>query len=370
MNTLHVIDHMGLGGAQTLLRDLIEAQPKNGNIFSLSLRKKNNHYEINHKNNFSSQSANIVSLQPFLLLMKLIRKYNIQVLHCHLFRSFIFGLVVKFIFFQNIKLIYHEHGRIFQSNIVYSNFLRACQKEVDFFIAVSQATKKDLMTKGKIHETKIKVLYNFVNLNLFDKENISWDVDAEKKKLGIPENDFVVGFAGRLIKRKGWFEYLNSAKMLVKDANYSFLLAGDGPDKKKLNTMLIDLGLNNEVKFLGYQSNMVKFYSLLSCLVVPSHWEPMGLTHIEAQAMGIPVVVSDVPALNEIIQDKFNGLIFHVYDSYDLASKIKLLRNNPKLRERIIHNGLINSKKFSLSLYDYKLKLFYSSLSTNHIVEI
>jgi len=54
---------------------------------------------------------------------------------------------------------------------------------------------------------------------------------------------------------------------------------------------------------------MKSFYSGLDCLVVPSLWEPQGLVEIEAQALGVPVIVSNVEALNEIIHDGENGLL-------------------------------------------------------------
>jgi L-malate glycosyltransferase len=88
---------------------------------------------------------------------------------------------LKTIFFPNIKLVFHEHGEIFEDGKIYSKLMSFFKEKIDIFIAVSNATKKELEKKIKINKEKIIFLYNFVDLNEFKKiEN--FDIETQRKK--------------------------------------------------------------------------------------------------------------------------------------------------------------------------------------------
>jgi len=359
---LHLIDHLSLGGAQSLLKDLFESQQDNNAIFLFSMRTKKHKNEIDHSNIFQIQSRNLFFLKPLILLIKFISKHEIEILHCHLLRSKIFGILLKSIFFPDLKLIFHEHGRIFQSNVLYPIFLNLSKNNVDLFLAVSHATENKLLAKTNIKPNKIKVLYNGINTQIFNRNNINWDIKKEKEKLGIGMNDFVVGYAGRIIKSKGWLEFVSSANILI-NQNYpfKFLIAGEGKDSQKLLRYINNNNLQNQVIYLGYQSEMVRFYSWLDCFVLPSYHEALGLTVLEAQALGIPVIASDVQALNEILHDKKDALLYDPRNIKDLCSKVKQIYTNDALRIKLVINGVDNSRSFKLQNYCRELNEVYLS---------
>ena len=92
--------------------------------------------------------------------------------------------------------------------------------------------------------------------------------------------------------------------------------------------------LSDNILYLGYQSRMVWFYSILDIFVIPSHWEPMGLTELEAQAMRIPVIASDiVGSAYEYIKDGENGFVFSVSRPDTLKLIIEKISNNPSIIE-------------------------------------
>jgi L-malate glycosyltransferase len=360
MKILHIIDSLGLGGAQTVIKGIFESQKKNKNIYLFSLRKKIENVEIHHCNISIYDSLKKYSFKPIVSLVELIQKEDIDVLHCHLIRSMILGLVIKVFYIRKIKLIFHEHGKIFRNQITYNLFLKLATLKVDLFLAVSGATKDNLIMYGKIKEKKIKVLYNFVDLEKFNRENIVWNIKEERKKLGISEDDFVLGFAGRLVERKGWREFLEASKILIKEnKKIKFLIAGNGRDREALIKFIKLNRLEKNVIFLGYVSDMTWFYSLLDCFVIPSHWEPMGLTEIESQALMVPVISANVPALNEIIIDSENGLLFEVRNVDDFVEKIKIVHEDKELRAKLVKNGLENVIKYSLLEYLKKLNKIY-----------
>lgn len=359
MKILHIIDSLGLGGAQTIVKGIFEYQPENKDIFLYALRKREITTKIKHTNVKICNSTKKYSLKSLFELRDLIKKEKIDILHCHLFRSQVFGWVLKIIWFKNIKLIFHEHGGIIEDGLLYSLFLRLSQNSVNIFIAVSRAMENALIKNTKNNEQKIKIIYNFVDLEKFNKKNITWNIQKERNKLGI-RNEFVVGFAGRIVERKGWREFIKAAEFLVKKySNMKFIIAGDGVQRDKMLLFIEKWGLKDKIIYIGYKSNMTWFYSLLDCFVIPSHWEPMGITEIEAQAMNIPVIASNVEGLSEVIEHGENGILFKAKDHIDLAEKIILIKNNRQLKENLLKNSMESVKEYSIDRYVKKLKTIY-----------
>lgn len=363
MKILHIIDSLGLGGAQTLIKELLENQSSNDFIYLYSLRNKKKSFWIKHKNVLINSSQGKYSISGFFELVSIIRKNEIKVLHCHLFKSQFFGWILKLIFFPNIVLIQHEHGNIFKKSFSYRSFIRISSFKTDLFMAISKETRRKLTLEAKVPKNKIRLLYNFVNLDKFNRKRISWNIDKERAKIGIKKEDFVVGFTSRLTPRKGWVEFVEAAEILVeKNKNFKFIVASAGRDEDKFLELVDRYGLGNNFIYLGFVLDVVRPYSLMNSLAVPSHWEPMGLVEIEAQAMGIPVVVSDVPGLNEVVKDGINSLFFEAKNSKDLSNKIYELYSNQIFKNKLISNGYKNVKQFEVGKYIKNLGRIYEDL--------
>ena len=237
------------------------------------------------------------------------------------------------------------------------------QGDVNLFIAVSIATKENLISSAKIDSKKIKVLYNCINIKKFIKKESCSDLQLKRDKIGIGKDAFVVGYAGRLIRYKGWREFINSIKLILKSCqNFKFLVAGDGPDRKKMLNLIEELKLRDNVVYLGHVENMNWFYKLLDCYVRPSYWEPMGISAIEAQACGVAVIASDVGGLNEIINDMETGLLCNPVCAQALAEKIKTLYANKGLRNKLIKNAFKYLNRYSLDKYVEELNLIYERI--------
>lgn len=354
INVLHVIDSMWLWWAQTILKWIFEKQINNFNIYLFSIRKQKINIEIEHKNIFSNNTKNKFSF-PLFKLIKIIKENDIRILHCHLAKSQIIWWILKTFFFPDIKLVFHEHWEIFEEEKIYPILMNLFRNKVDKYIAVSNATKKYILQKTNFNDNKIQVLYNFVDLDKFKKiENI--DIEKERKKYGFDKKDFVVWFASRLIERKWWNEFLEIAKILSKKYDMKFLVAWDWPDREKL---LYKIKWFENIKYLGYVSNMVNFYNNLDCFVFSSHWEPLWLTWIEANACYCPVLASNIEWLNEIMIDNKNALLFEKQNIYDLVNKLEKIYKSIELKNYLILNWLEEVKKYSLDKYLVKLSELY-----------
>ncbi len=250
---------------------------------------------------------------PILRLRNYILKNKIEILYCHLNHSFFFGYVLKFFFFPAIKLIYDDQGVIYDSPFIVRTIYRLAKKKVSLFIACSEKSKHEIMNKVKGLEGKIKFLPNIADSRKFKK--ISEIVRrSSRSQMNIDNNVFTVGFAGRIVRRKGWREFIEAANYLRNEKNILFLIAGIGPEKNQMSEMIRKYHLGEKIIYLGYVADMTFFYSLLDCFVLPSYWEGMSLAQLEANACGIPVLTSDA------IQNGGNS--FKVNDGLDLSNKI------------------------------------------------
>lgn len=359
MKVLHLIDNMDLGGAQFLAKGIFEKY-QNPNFHLFVLRKTDTIIPINHKNVSFSKSSGKFSIKSIFEIKKYIIENKIDILHCYLLKSQIFAFILKRLFFPNITLIFHELGEIFiNKSLIFEKFLKISKNKVDFHFAASKATKEELVKRGDIKPEKIKVLYNYILFENFTKEKIKINVQKEKLKYSIEKNEIVLGYAGRLSEEKGC-EYLVKAIPKVK-RKVKLLIAGKGAEEKKLKQIVKDSNINDKVFFLGFVSDIMSFYPLIDILVIPSEHESFGLIAIEVQALGIPVIATNIPGLNEVVINNETGLLFERKNAKDLAEKLNKLIENKELKEKLIKGGYENVKKYNIDdYYKQMLNIYYN----------
>ncbi len=359
MKVLHLVDTLWLGGAQSIIKGVFEHQRNNSDIFLYSLRSTDYSIPIEHKNIFSCKSTFRLSLKPLKEIRKIIKRYKIQILHCHLPRSIFFGFILKSLYFPKIKLIYHKHGLI-HDNFFFQNVIRLIKNKADLFIVVSETTRDKLIEKTGAKSNKIKVLYNYVDIDKFSREQILWDINHEKGKINLKPDDFIVGFAGRLYKRKGWREFIDAAILLKDYEDIKFLIAGDGPNKNKLNRIIDKNCLAPNVKYLGNVRKMIRFYSMLDCFVLPSHWEGLPIVQLEAMAMKLPLISCNGPGMTEIPEKDNSEVIFiNVKNPEEIADKIKYLKENPSIRLKLSENASKKAIQYDITRYLNGLEEIY-----------
>jgi glycosyltransferase involved in cell wall biosynthesis len=188
----------------------------------------------------------------------------------------------------------------------------------------------------------------------------SQDRAAIRREQAIPEGAFVVGFASRLVERKGWGDFLDALALLAPTLPVYFLLAGNGEDRDKARARVRELGLEERGRILGHIDWMKRFYACLDCFVMPSHWEPHGLSHLEAQGFGVPVVVASVPGLRSTVVADRDALLFEAGDASSLADCIRRLVEDPAIRERLIAGGLANSARYTMDAFAASLNEVYA----------
>ena len=363
---LHIVDSLAFGGAQSILKDYFESRPDDKTLHLYALRVAPRQVNISHPNVHVNPSSARLSMAPLLELRRMVGGEGVGVLHCHLFRSQVFGYILKALFFPQIALVFHEHGRVVGREgesaleaLMFRLFLRLAWRRVDRFICISDYTLSRLLQLVEGARRRASVVAN--PIPVYPGGNDTQDPADIRRSFAVPDGAYVVGFASRLVERKGWRDFLDAVQALSARLSVFFLLAGDGEDRDKVERYIRHLGLEDSGRMLGYIDRMARFYRALDCFVMPSHWEPHGLAHLEAQRFGVPVVVSSVPGLNATVHDEVDTLLFKAADPQALAACIHRIAIDSALRGRLVAGGHANAAQYTMGAFSSKLEEIYST---------
>ena len=191
-----------------------------------------------------------------------------------------------------------------------------CLRRFDKIVAISKAVAADAKIRYRLKIPPI-IIYNGLEIDKFLNNNRLY----QKKEI------ITIGSVGRLVSQKN-FPVLISALAKIKDRAFVCLLVGEGPDKDKLQTLINQADLDKKILLLGRQKNIKAFLDSLDVFVLPSAWEGLGIAALEAGLNALPVIVSDVDGLKEVVTDGEDGWYFKSNDSSDLANKITYLLDN------------------------------------------
>lgn len=219
---------------------------------------------------------------------------------------------------------------------------------------------------------KTKLIYMGIDKSFFPLQTRKNKNDF-RKELKLPDDDYIITFPSRLIKRKGIFELINALGLLVKISERKiklFLPASFSPFDsacyQEVQCLIKKLKLDSHVirpsRLIPYHE-MAKVYAASDLVVMPSYYEGLGLAILEAMSTGIPVVATNVPGIDEIIVNNKNGLLVEKQRVKPLCAAIKKVCLNPKLRDQLIKAGTETvTNKFEIGCEVQKLKKIYSSL--------
>jgi glycosyltransferase involved in cell wall biosynthesis len=290
----------------------------------------------------------------------LCKRHNIDILHAHLHKSVASCLLAGV--FCKKPLIIHEHGEIFQKGLTYAIYrllLRLLKSRAQLIIANSQAAARELLKKTQAHQDFVKVLYNAVDFRRFDLARIS-RADV-RSRLGFSENDFVIGFVGRLHHVKGVDLLVEVLSLLLeKSRRYLLVFVGDGPCRQLLETMARSLDIETRVKFLNARDDVAALMAGFDVGVVPSRHESFGITAVEFMRMKVPVVCSGVEGLAELVTNQVTGLATQENTPAEIARCIERLVNDPDLRKTLAESAYDFSERFSITDHVKEIEKLYN----------
>lgn len=204
-------------------------------------------------------------------------------------------------------------------------------------IAVSQAVAESARRILGARE-KIIVVRNGVDTNRFNNPNLPTR-PVVRALLGLAPSDLAVICIARLSPEKGVVTLLQAASLLKGERRMRVFIVGDGPQKRELQNVANEYGLNDIVQFLGTRSDVPALLQGADVYVQPSHKEGLGIAVMEAMAAGLPVVAMKVGGLPEVIADNETGLLTEPQNPAAFAFALQTLLSITKKRESMGHAG-------------------------------
>ena len=197
---------------------------------------------------------------------------------------------------------------------------------------------------GIAKKDRLFVQGNGIDLGRFDAAKVSQeDKTRLRAELGIPQSARVIGIVARYVFEKGYLELFTAFKDLLAKFPDLYLLAAGYFLPSEATAVPQDLprqmGIGDRVLLLQDRSDMEKIYSLMDIFVLPTHRDCFPRAMVEALAMSRPVVASDIPGCQVVIQDRVNGILVPAKNPKALAAEIERLLNDPALAKTLGENA-------------------------------
>lgn len=164
--------------------------------------------------------------------------------------------------------------------------------------------------------------------------------ETSRRELGLGSETIVLGSVGRLQPQKNQTLLLRAcAQLPVTNPVWKLLIVGDGPDKAKLQSTASELGLRERVLWLGARDDVERLLAAMDLFVHTADYEGMPNALMEAMAMGLPVIASQVDGARELIHDGLDGYLVPPGNTAMFSDRIRTVMNDPNLARRLGENA-------------------------------
>jgi glycosyltransferase involved in cell wall biosynthesis len=194
-------------------------------------------------------------------------------------------------------------------------------------IAVSDDLRHFLIDRIGIKNEQITTVPNGINMNLYCPNNVLRE--KIRKELNIGEEKIVIGSIGNLYPVKGHTYLIQTAALVIRKLpDTIFIIVGRGKLLETLQQEVRELGIQNNIHFLGFREDIPALLQAIDVFVLPSLSEGLPLSVLEAMASKKPIIATKVGGLPEVVIDGQSGLLVLPKDPVELAEKILLLCRN------------------------------------------
>ena len=227
------------------------------------------------------------------------------------------------------RILYTKHGIGFTPEELHDRSLSRKLRDriIDLctakYIALTQYDKSVMVKVLGIPAGKIEIIPNGI-----DPDLISAVSSRHAQKL--------VGTVGRLTKQKGIEFLIRAMPMIIsKHPSVKLLIAGSGEEESRLKALVEELKIGKRVEFLGYLDDPISMMRNLDVFVLPSVWEGFPYVLLEAMALKMPIVATDIFGVNEIVKHQRSGILVHPRDPDSIADAVIMIISNKPMSRRM-----------------------------------
>ncbi len=259
------------------------------------------------------------------------------------------------------------HGtdiKLVGSNRAFAPVVEFSINKSDGVTAVSQSLKDDTLELFDI-QRDIKVIYNFIDFERFrktDKEHF--------KKIIAPNGERILAHTSNFRKVKRVEDVILIFKKVFDKVPSKLLMIGDGPERQNAEQMCREIGLCDEVRFLGKQDAIEELLAICDLFIMPSESESFGLAALEAMACEVPVISSNSGGLPEVNIHGETGFMSDAGNVNEMARYAIELLQNEEMLVRFRTNALAQARRFDIDniLPDYEA--YYEEVLERSVVKV
>lgn len=291
----------------------------------------------------------LADLRSLFALYRLMRRMRFTIVHAHNPKPGLLAQVAARL--AGVPVVVNTlHGFYFHDGMgpwarrFYTTLEKLAARCSDLILSQNEEDVDTALRKGIASADKLRLLGNGIDLRRFDPGSFSPEAGRRvRAALGIPEDAPVVGFVGRLVTEKGLRDLLEAARLVRERLpSVRFLIVG-GADPEKPGAITAEvaraLGVLPACVFAGVRQDMPEVYRAMDVFALPSHREGFPRAPMEASAMKVPCVVTDIRGCRQAVTHGRNGLLVPVGDSRALAVALLEVLRDPVLSRRLGEEG-------------------------------
>ena len=280
-------------------------------------------------------------------LVQLMRREKYDLVHVHTPIAAVLGRVAAKLAGVP-RIVYTAHGFPFHDQLLPSQYWfyftieKVCARFTDLIFTQSAEDRANSVRLGLCPAHKVRHLNNGIDCQRFSRQRLQPALQHQlRQALGIADGP-LIGTIGRLTRAKGFAYLIEAVAHLVPQfPDVQVLIIGGElstdpePFEAELIQRAIELGIRDRVTFTGFRDDIPDLLGLLDVFALPTYFgEGLPRSILEAMAMGLPIVTTDIRGCREAVQPQHNGLIVPPKDSGALAAALATLLADPALRQR------------------------------------
>lgn len=371
MKILHIIWSLELGGAERYLVDLLTQHQSFGEHTSEVL-------VLSTQGPFSEPLKQIgipihymelrsgTDIRGILRLRTFLQRHTFDILHSHSNNLALNWLLRSVSAFK----LYTEHGGGllgcqsgggWKDRFIYRFFA----DHYDGYIAISHAIAALMIQTNPKIKTRITIIHNGTDVTAIEQTPACAETSLPNVFFQAGKR---VGIVARLSPEKGVANFINTAAIILRSIpDTVFAIIGDGNLRNELELLARDLGIANNLLFLGYRNDAISIIKHFDVFLSTSKTEGFGLVLIEAMAAGIPIVALNMTgAISEIISNGRDGFVVETENFEEIADRTIKLLHDSSLRQEFVNNAYIKVRRnFSIENNAKKILILYKKFITN-----
>ena len=359
LRILHCIHSLYGGGAERQLRLLAGASKEAGMDCAIFCLDAGAHASgLGHATVFVSKQRNSRDIRVFTEIQRAIATFRPHLVHAWLPASVTVPAMTVAAWNNVPSIVSYRNEQRFRRGVSYAEYLWAW-----------------VFARGVVSNTPVersarpyRILYERKNgCTIPNAVSVTDTTPGDRlPELPNPNGLTTLLFVGRLTEQKNWQCLIRALPLIDLRINWRLRICGDGEDKEELRALVAAMGVTERVDLLGYRADVHDIIRQSNLLIMPSWYEGMPNVLMEALALGLPSLASDIPAVRDLVGGKECLHTFDPASPKGLASLIEKALLEPHMLRRVRDAGILLAKDYTVQKMSECYRIYYSKVVSHN----